>query len=227
MDENVLDKIDRYLRKEMSPEESLDFEQEALNDPELLNEIEFAYNLKRSLTDRQRKLRKTLKWKYKKRRLAASMAAVVAAVSVGLWLIVVHPARNTAGENGLTAENLYAGTNMERGNNEKAISSVRKSIAEGKDKEAIETVDVMEQNKAIPTLDEISSANGFSVMSNKQDNKDADKLQKDAYELHWLKICSLVKIGNKKKALESLRIFVNIEGQHKEEADSLLKKLEK
>ena len=51
MDERNYELIDRYLRKEMSPEESLNFEQEALNNPELRKEVELTYRIKRSLTD--------------------------------------------------------------------------------------------------------------------------------------------------------------------------------
>lgn len=66
MDERIFDLIDKYLRKEMSPEESLNFEQDALNNPELRKEIELTYRIKRSLTDRQQKLHKTTQWERKK-----------------------------------------------------------------------------------------------------------------------------------------------------------------
>ena len=67
MEEKHFELIDKYLRKEMSPEESLNFEQEALNNPELRKEIELTYRIKRSLTDRKQKLYKTAQWERKKK----------------------------------------------------------------------------------------------------------------------------------------------------------------
>ena len=55
--------------------------------------------------------------------------------------------------------------------------------------------------------------------------EDADVLSKDAYELHWLKIRSLIAIGKKEEAIQLLMSFVQIEGIHKAAADSLLQKM--
>lgn len=49
MDERINDKIDRYLRKEMSSEETLLFEQEILNDEELRKEVEVSILIRKSL----------------------------------------------------------------------------------------------------------------------------------------------------------------------------------
>ena len=46
------------------------------------------------------------------------------------------------------------------------------------------------------------------------DSSDADVLIQDAYELHWLKIKSLMAIGKKKEATQLLYHFVRIEGEH-------------
>ncbi len=63
MDEKYLELIDKYLRNEMPPKEKLNFEQEALNNPELRKEIELTYRIKRSLTDRKQNFTKQLNGK--------------------------------------------------------------------------------------------------------------------------------------------------------------------
>ena len=45
MDERNFELIDKYLRREMTPEERLNFEQEALNNPELRRETELTYRI--------------------------------------------------------------------------------------------------------------------------------------------------------------------------------------
>ena len=49
MDERYNELIDKYLRKEMSPEEILRFKQDALSCHELRKEIELTYRIKRNI----------------------------------------------------------------------------------------------------------------------------------------------------------------------------------
>lgn len=63
MDERINDKIDRYLRKEMSSEETLLFEQEILNDEDLRKEVEVSFLIRKSLVGRVEKLRIMNRWK--------------------------------------------------------------------------------------------------------------------------------------------------------------------
>ena len=52
-------------------------------------------------------------------------------------------------------------------------------------------------------------------------------LKVEVYELYWMKIRSLLRMGKKDEAFVLLKQFVNLEGVHKTQADSLLKELEK
>ena len=110
MDERNYELIDKYLRKEMSPEESLNFEQEALNNPELRKEIELTYRIKRSLTDRKQKLHKTAQWERKKKysivRYATAITSVAAMLVVGFFL--TKPVIENA-----ASDNLVASTTIE------------------------------------------------------------------------------------------------------------------
>ena len=221
MEERYFELIDKYLRKEMSAEESLYFEQEALNNPELRKEVELTYRIKRRLADRKQKLYKTAQWERKKKHriaLYATMSSVAAMIIVGFFL--TKPAIENVSNGKIIASATIESPDILKEKSREAIVSVQKSISEGNEEIAIEEVTKLEEQNIIPRLDDVSS--GRYVMSHNLDSGDFDFLSKDAYELHWLKIQSLISIGKKAEAIELLKSFVTIEGKHKIEADSLL-----
>lgn len=225
MDERHFELIDKYLRREMTPEERLNFEQEVLNNPELRRETELTYRIKRSLADRQRKLRITAQCEIKKKyKIAgvATAASIAAVLAVGFFL--AKPAQNTE----VSSEIIAANTSVSapetlKKKSEEAIVTVKESISEGKEEVAIAEVTKLEDENIIPTLSEVSA--GKFVVNQPMEAEDADVLSKDAYELHWLKIRSLIAIGKKEEAIQLLMSFVQIEGIHKAAADSLLQKM--
>ena len=225
MDERNFELIDKYLRREMTPEERLNFEQEALNNPELRRETELTYRIKRSLADRQQKLHRTAHCEIKKKYKiagAATTASIAAVLAVGFFL--TKPAQTTEVNSEIIAANtsVNAPETLKK-KSEEAIVTVKKSISEGKEEVAIAEVTKLEDENIIPTLSDISA--GKFVVSQPMEVEDADVLSKDAYELHWLKIRSLIAIGKKEEAIQLLMSFVQIEGIHKAAADSLLQKM--
>lgn len=222
MDGINYDLIDKYLRKEMSSVESLNFEQEAFNNPELRKEIELTCRIKRCLTDRQEKLHRIAHWERKRRfRLAsfATITSIAAMLVVGFFII--KPVTDATD----TTETLVATTTVDQSAklkdlSEKAIVTVKKSIAEGKEYVAIAEVTKLEEQNVIPTLNDVSE--GRFIVSQPMETEDAEVLSRDAYELHWLKIQSLIAIGKNKEALLLLQSFVQVEGKYKASADSLL-----
>ena len=96
-------------------------------------------------------------------------------------------------------------------------------MSEGKAEAAIAEVTKLEDKKIIPTLSDVSA--GKLVVSQPMEVEDADVLSQDAYELHWLKIRSLIAIGKKEEAIQLLMSFVQIEGKYKAAADSILLKM--
>ena len=225
MDERNFELIDKYLRREMTPEERLNFEQEALNNPELRRETELTYRIKRSLADRQQKLHRTAHCEIKKKYKiagAATTASIAAVLAVGFFL--TKPAQITEVNSEIIAANtsVNAPETLKK-KSEEAIVTVKKSISEGKEEVAIAEVTKLEDENIIPTLSDISA--GKFVVSQPMEVEDADVLSKDAYELHWLKIRSLIAIGKKEEAIQLLMSFVQIEGIHKAAADSLLQKM--
>lgn len=221
MDERYFELIDKYLRKEMSPEESLNFEQVALNNPKLRKEIELTYRIKRSLIDRKQKLRKTAQWERKKRFSIVRYATItsVAAMLVVGFFLTKPVIENTSSDN-LVASATIESPEILKEKSGEAIVSVQKSISDGNEEVAIAEVTKLEEQNIIPTLNDVSG--GRFIMSHKLESDDADILSKDAYELHWLKIQSLITIGEKAEAIELLKSFVTVDGKYKATADSLL-----
>lgn len=226
MDDRLNDLIDKYLRNEMTAEERLLFEQDALNDSDLRSEIELTYLIKSSLSDRKRKLIRTAHWERKRKAMFASVSTIstIAAVLVVGFFVTktfwkADPERElVAMSSGDTVENMESVR-------EEAIVSVKKSISEGNEEIAIAKITGLEEQRVIPTLKEISDEQ--FMMNYTTENIDADALRDYAYELHWLKIQSLASAGKRSEAVELLKSFVRLEGKYKAPADSLLKKLSK
>lgn len=226
MDEKNLDRIDRYLRKEMSPEESLNFEQEALNDSELLEEVDLSYRVKRSLADRQQKLYVTSKWANRQRNRIIQFSSIISiAAMLLIGLFIWFPLEEGQKDEPLLAVVDDASDESIQIESKQIIRSVKKSIEEGEEEKAIEKVEQLEQMRVIPTLDAVSA--GGVIVGNLLANERNDTLTlyEDAYELHWLKICALVKMGKKEEVKEKLASFILIEGKYKQKADSLLQTL--
>lgn len=226
MDERNFELIDKYLRKEMTPEERLNFELEALNNPELRRETELTDRIKRSLADRQRKLHKTARCEIRKKYKIVGIASVISIVTIlAIWFFFSKPTQNSNVKNELTESTatVYSPENLKK-KSEETIVTVKKYISEGKAEAAIAEVTKLEDENIIPTLSDVSA--GKLVVSQPMEVEDANVLSKNAYELHWLKIQSLIAIGKKEEAIQLLMYFIQIEGIHKAAADSILLKME-
>lgn len=226
MDARNYELIDRYLRKEMSLEESLFFEQEALNNAELRLETELTFRIKRCLADRQLKLRRIAQWECERKikNVGSSTACSLAAL-IALGFFVAKPLLSTNGADMDMPVVSLAETSGDRKEMcETAIAAVRCSMSEGREEDAVAEVNRLEKQDVIPTLNDVSE--GKFVMNCSGKAEDADALSRDAYELHWLKIKSLIAIGKTEDAVVFLRAFVRVEGKYSAEADSLLHALE-
>lgn len=226
MDDRLNDLIDKYLRNEMSAEERLLFEQDALNDPDLRSEIELTYLIKSRLSDRKRKLKRTAHWERKRKARFASVSTfATVAAGLAVFFFVTNTIWKTNPESELVA--MSGGDTVENMGSacEETIISVKKSMSEGKEELAIAKITGLEDQRVIPTLKEISDEQ--YMMNYSSENIDAKALKDYAYELHWLKIQSLISAGKKSEALELLKSFVRLEGKFKAPADSLFNRLSK
>jgi len=224
MDERILDRIDKYLRKEMSTDESINFEQEALNNDELRKELGVSLLVRKSLTSRQQKLDATNHWKQRgKSRFASivTMTSIAALLIIGF--VVLKPSETTVPVKEMVAQNKASETLSTMEKQEKVEETMKSVRNKTDDNEIVETI---EKQNEIPTISEVSDAQYMSSKQQNENNEDIN-LSIEVYELYWMKIRSLLRMGKKEEVLALLKQFVHLEGSHKAQADSLLKEIEK
>lgn len=223
MDEITQQRIDRYLRKEMSPEESINFEQDVLNDENLRKELEVTFLLKKSLDARQQKLQQIKKWSNKRRQFLSLkiLSAISVAAILTLIFFICKPNSQQHTTQKLVAQNDKIVKTQQKA--QKVIQSVKSSLEKGNDSEAMFTLNDWETSPEKITMNKLTCDSQAVFLS----QSDKNLLKQDLYELQWLKICLLIKQGNEKEAILLLKSYVNIEGNYREKADSILKSLEK
>ena len=225
MDERVNDKIDRYLRKEMSSEETLLFEQEILNDEDLRKEVEVSFLIRKSLAGRVEKLRIMNRWRNrrKNRIIKSSFIVSIAALFVIAFFLFKPTATSTDSHRMVAVQTKSKSEHLEIPRNE--VNRVKEKVRYAKnDKEVVEAVDELDKSSDIPSISMDLSGN---YMSHKTTDTEERNLKLDIYELQWKKITSLVRMGKNKEAVSLLKHFVTIQGKYQEQADSILDKLKK
>lgn len=204
----------------MTQDERLAFEQEALDDENLRREIALTLLIKKLLGDRKRKLMmiKGLEAKRRARVIKAVSVASIAAVAL-LAIAVIRPDGAPELSHEVVAQQSKPAPTSDM---EKQVSEAMTKVRQkSNDKEVVDMVDDLENEKDIPSVTEMQAAKFMNVK--KTDEKmDEQLLQMKAYELYWLKICSLIRMGKKDEAIALLRDFTKIKGTYQEQADSLL-----
>lgn len=223
MEEKYHDLIDRYVRNEMAQKERLVFEQQILNDEELRHEVDLTRRIKSSLSDRQNKLRITSELMHKKRNKTIRMVSIFSiAACVAIGFFVWYDTDNNIGNDASTLTAMVKDENkISVDSKEKAVEKVQQAIKKGNDKAVVEAVDEMERDRLIPG---ISNVKEIRIMSNRTSEVN-DSITIDAYELYWIKINSLINIGDTLNARKILVDYITIEGLHQKEAKRLLKKI--
>lgn len=225
MDERINDKIDRYLRKEMSSEETLLFEQEILNDEDLRKEVEVSFLIRKSLAGRVEKLRIMNRWRNRRkdRIIKSSFIVSIAALFVIAFFLFKPTATSTDSHRMVAVQTKSKSEHLEIPRNE--VNRVKEKVRYAKnDKEVVEAVGELDKSSDIPSISMDFSGN---YMSHKTTDTEERNLKLDIYELQWKKITSLVRMGKNKDAVSLLKHFVTIQGKYQEQADSILDKLKK
>ena len=227
MDERIQDRIDRYLRKEMSQEENINFEQEALNNDELRKDLGLSLLVRKSLASRQQKLNLTNRWKHRgKTRLMSIVLITSIAALLVIGVVVLKPTNSSTLNKEMVAQNKASETLATIEKQEKVAETMKNVRNKTNDKEIVETIEELEKQNDIPTISDVSDAQYMSSKQQKESNEDIN-LNIKVYELYWMKIRSLLRMGRKEEALTLLKQFVLLEGSHKVQADSILKEFEK
>lgn len=225
MDEKLHYQIDSYVRNEMTQDERIAFEQEALNDENLRREIALTMLIKKLLGDRKRKLMMIKGWKAKKRArvIKAVSVASIAAVAM-LAIAVIRPDDAPVLSHEVVAQQPKPAPTSDMEKQKKVSEAMTKVRQKGNDKEVVDMVDDLENGKDIPSVIEMQAAKFLNVKKS-DENMDEHQLQMKAYELYWLKICSLIRMGKKDEAIALLKDFIKIKGTYQEQADSLLSEM--
>lgn len=225
MDEKLHYQIDSYVRNEMTQDERLAFEQEALNDENLRREIALTMLIKKLLGDRKRKLMMIKGWKAKKRArvIKAVSVASIAAVAM-LAIAVIRPDDAPVLSHEVVAQQPKPAPTSDMEKQKKVSEAMTKVRQKGNDKEVVDMVDDLENEKDIPSVIEMQAVKFLNVKTT-DENMDEHQLQMKAYELYWLKICSLIRKGKKDEAIALLKDFIKIKGTYQEQADSLLSEM--
>lgn len=225
MDEKLHYQIDSYVRNEMTQDERIAFEQEALNDENLRREIALTMLIKKLLGDRKRKLMMIKGWKAKKRArvIKAVSVASIAAVAM-LAIAVIRPDDAPVLSHEVVAQQPKPAPTSDMEKQQKVSDAMTKVRQKGNDKEVVDMVDDLENGKDIPSVIEMQAAKFLNVKTT-DENMDEHQLQMKAYELYWLKICSLIRMGKKDEAIALLKDFIKIKGTYQEQADSLLSEM--
>ena len=226
MDERINDKIDRYLRKEMSSEETLLFEQEILNDEELRKEVEVSILIRKSLAGRAEKLRTMNRWKNRrKNRIIKSMSIVTIAAIFVVGFILFKPTTTSTDSHKMVAvQTKSKSKHLVIPRNE--VNRVKEKVRDAKnDKEVVEAIDELDKRSDIPSISMDISGNYMSHETT--DTEEERNLKLDIYELQWKKITTLIRMGKNKEAVSLLKHFVTIQGEYQEQADSILDELKK
>ena len=223
MEEKYHDLIDRYVRNDMAQEEKVAFEQQMINDENLQHEVDLTCRIKNSLSDRQNKLRITSELMRKKRNKTIRMVSffsIAACVAIGFF--VWYDTDNNIGNDASTLTAMVKDENkISVDSKEKAVEKVQQAIRKGNNKAVVEAVDEMERDRLIPDINNVKE---MKLMSNRASEVN-DSITIDAYELYWIKINSLINIGDTLIARKILVEYITIEGQHQKEAKRLLKKI--
>lgn len=225
MDEKLHYQIDSYVRNEMTQDERIAFEQEALNDENLRREIALTMLIKKLLGDRKRKLMMIKGWKAKKRARVIKVVSVASIAAVAMLAIaVIRPDDAPVLSHEVVAQQPKPAMTSDMEKQKKVSDAMTKVRQKSNDKEVVDMVDDLENGKDIPSVIEMQAAKFLNVKTT-DENMDEHQLQMKAYELYWLKICSLIRMGKKDEAIALLKDFIKIKGTYQEQADSLLSEM--
>lgn len=209
MDNMMQDRIDSYIRGEMTAAERSMFASELSSNLELRKEFELSRKIANSISDRAKKKEQIQAWKKKKTSyktiyMSSAITSIAAMLVVGFFLF-----RNT----------LDSSTSNTIGN----VVSSNRYTAYSEISMLIEKEDYTRALAYIEKAENSSESTNFSM--EKQIMANNDSISTNLYELKWLKAQVLVGLDRTNEAKSILKEIINIEGKFYNDIDSLLKKL--
>lgn len=205
---DIQDKIDRYVMGRMSAEERADFEANMAADPSLDDEVRLTQSIKSSLGDIEEKRRSIARFEDERRynmrmrlrRKVLSAVTVAAACAIAIFLIVMPDADN-GGDAAVVRGGLVS-------------DSIVKLIDNKRYAQALQAISVAEAD-TLPT--DTTSAEAIE--------SERAVISMEQYRLRWLKIKALVGLQRYDEALPLLRQYAKETGEYQSAAKEMLKKL--
>lgn len=203
------DKIDSYIRGEMTAAERSMFISELSSNSELRKEFELTRRIANSISDRAKKKEQIQAWKkkrtsYKTIYMSSAITSIAAMLVVGFFLF-----RNTPNSSTFNTIGIVVSSNRYTAYSE--ISML------------IEKEDYTRALAYIEKAENSSENTNFSM--EKQIMANNDSISTNLYELKWLKAQALVGLDRIDEAKSLLNEIKNIEGKFHNDIDSLLNKL--
>lgn len=211
MDNMMQDRIDSYIRGEMTAAERSMFTSELSSNPELRKEFELTRRIANSISDRAKKKEQIQAWKKKNSShrtiyMSSAITSIAAMLVVGFFLF-----RNTPDGSAPIA--------ME------SVSSSDRYTAYSEISMLIEKKDYTRALAYIEKAEGSSSAKKHTS-SESQIIASNDSISTNLYELKWLKAQALVGLDRTEEAKSVLFEIKNIEGKYHNEIDSLWNELQ-
>lgn len=209
MDNMMQDRIDSYIRGEMTAAERSMFASELSSNLELRKEFELTRKIANSISDRAKKKEQIQAWKKKKTSyktiyMSSAITSIAAMLVVGFFMF-----RNTPDSSTLnTTENI--------------VSSNRYTAYS----EIFMLIEKEDYTRALAYIEKAENSSENTIFSmEKQIMANNDSISTNLYELKWLKAQVLVGLDRTNEAKSILKEIINIEGKFYNDIDSLLKKL--
>ena len=214
MKEEIFDKIDRYIRKEMSQSELDFFEKEIAKNPELKAEVELTQQIANNLASRQHKLDKISRWKEKEKHTKRKLYQVVGSVAaVAVLLVGVFVLQERSDDAGVKGVKQYGGEVFRGGSGATDVDALLQTKQYEK---ALMLIDSLEGDYKKAVYDGIS----VDLLSEEQlYEKEVNTLA--LYKLTWQKIQALYGLERIDEVIELLHEFRHKEGEYKQKADSI------
>ena len=210
MDNMMQDRIDSYIRGEMTAAERSMFSSELSTNPELRKEFELTRRIANSISDRAKKKEQIQAWKKKNSShrtiyMSSAITSIAAMLAVGFFLF-----RNTSDDS--TPNTVGNVTSSYRYTAYSEISM----LIEKEDYTRALTYIVEAESSLVITNPPIEN----QIMVNN------DTVSTSLYELKWLKAQALVGLARTNEAKSILNEIKNVEGKFHDDIESLLSKLQ-
>lgn len=223
------ERIDAYLRGEMTEADKIKFEDDLNSDLSLRHEYEQTKAISNALADRKHKLEQMSKWDAEEKiqnkilhhrlivkRWTIGMSAA-ACLAVGFF--AVKPMFMTHTSDGNYAMPDFGTTAIYRGGDD-SITEVD-SLIKAKDYDiALSRIDTL--------ISECKDNISALELTDSLTEKDAYRLkeyEQDLYQLEWRRINLLLATDNEQGAKQALETFIKKSGKYSQQADSLLRTL--